>query len=913
MPLLQDMMSGPVAPSSPAAQTGLAHVRLFFAPLLTATLLSFTYLYWAHEEGVAQEQQRQTFDQAADRITSRLAERMAAYEIVLHGLKGFLDGSDSVSNEEFRTYVDALQLPLKRPGLQGVAILGQPPAGSSQAMADAAITHIEPRTEENLRWLGQDAAAQPLLRDALERTRDTGQPVMSAPVERADDGSAFLALYLPLYRKGERPLAPAERREHLVGWVAALFRMGDVVDGLARELDGDIALAIFDGAPGVPGLPLYGAPRAEAGASRGEGMEAVRTLDTGGRRWTLEMHPLPAFERHAERVRHDAIAFIGVVFSLLAGWFLTLQASGHVRAMALARDMTRELQRTKDDLESTLNAVPDLLFEMDLAGRIHHYRSGRSDLLVTEPAALIGRRVADILPGPAAQECLLALQEAHGSGYSFGRQYALEVRGSYLWFELSVARKEQALAGGGASMEPVAHGRASSPRFIVLSRDITGRRQAEAAMHQLAYFDALTGLPNRRRLMDELRSALDAAHAGGFAGALFYVDLDNFKQINDARGHTIGDSLLLQVAERLARLARAGGAAARLGGDEFVVLIPRLAPSLQGAQQAAQALAAQLRESLDVPCSVAGALYSITGSIGVTLFPRGSAGVEDLLREADTAMYRAKALGRNRVCFFEPGMHADAQEQLALEQDLKQAVSEDSLQVYLQPQVDAQGVVTGGELLLRWHHPVRGHVPPARFIPVAEESGLILRMGARVLHKACEALAMLHAAGQALSISVNVSPRQFRQDDFVPLVRDALEASGAPPSMLILEVTESLLVDDWEDAVRRMTELVAVGVRFSIDDFGTGYSSLAYLKKLPLFGLKIDKSFVQDAPTDANDAAIVQAILSMARHLRLHVVAEGVETPGQAAFLRANACEGLQGYLYGRPEPLSGWLVKRLR
>jgi EAL domain-containing protein (putative c-di-GMP-specific phosphodiesterase class I) len=257
-------------------------------------------------------------------------------------------------------------------------------------------------------------------------------------------------------------------------------------------------------------------------------------------------------------------------------------------------------------------------------------------------------------------------------------------------------------------------------------------------------------------------------------------------------------------------------------------------------------------------------------------------------------------------------MQADVQERLALEQDLKKAMATGELAAYLQPQVRPDGTVVGGELLMRWSHPVRGSVPPSRFIPVAESSGLILRMGDWMLQQACETLARLQSAQRLVSLSVNVSQRQFRQDDFVERLRAMLELTGAPPGFLVLEVTESLLIEDLDNTIARMTELVRMGLRFSIDDFGTGYSSLAYLKRLPLYELKIDRSFVQDTPDDPNDTAIVQSILSVARHLRLHVVAEGVETRAQADFLTASHCDCLQGYLFGRPEPLAGWLRRFL-
>ena len=351
---------------------------------------------------------------------------------------------------------------------------------------------------------------------------------------------------------------------------------------------------------------------------------------------------------------------------------------------------------------------------------------------------------------------------------------------------------------------------------------------------------------------------------------------------------------------------------ARLGGDEFVVLLGNLGPEVESGARHAIGVAEKIRELLETPYDIEGLAYSATGSIGITLFPKAGERVDDLLREADTAMYRAKSAGRNRIAFFEPAMQSEVEERLALEQDLKESLGTEQMQVHVQPQFDAQRREVGAELLLRWQHPVRGSVSPAEFIPVAEASGLILRLGNRVIACACEALASMQRAGRLLPLSVNVSPRQFRSDDFVAGVCAALAASGAPASALILEVTEGLLIENWEETRSRMVELVALGVRFSIDDFGTGYSSLAYLKKLPLYELKIDRSFVRDIPHDASDTAIVQSILSVARHLKLRVVAEGVETEAQADFLVANACEGLQGFLFARPMPLAGWLEQRL-
>lgn len=438
--------------------------------------------------------------------------------------------------------------------------------------------------------------------------------------------------------------------------------------------------------------------------------------------------------------------------------------------------------------------------------------------------------------------------------------------------------------------------------------DISERKASEEHTHRLAYFDVLTGLPNRRMLIDRIAHAQASAQRNGQFGALMFLDLDNFKHINDARGHSVGDALLQQVAQRLAVMLRGEDTVARLGGDEFVVLISDLGTQAEVAARGAMAVAEKVRAELDRPHVIEGIRYSTTGSIGLTLFPRHGTEVDDLLREADTAMYRAKSSGRNRTAFFQAEMQAEVEERLAIEQDLKVALQQGQLEVHAQAQVDASGRTCGAELLLRWRHPVRGLVSPLAFIPVAEANGLIVPIGQWVLQQACLSLQALKAAGMAQPLSVNVSPRQFRADDFVQQVRQVLADTGAPANALVFEVTEGLLIDHVDETVARMAELVAMGIRFSIDDFGTGYSSMTYLQRLPLYELKIDKGFVHDVSSGTGNAAIVRAILSMASHLKLRVVAEGVETQAEADFLCAHGCQAMQGYHFARPAPLADWL-----
>ncbi len=438
--------------------------------------------------------------------------------------------------------------------------------------------------------------------------------------------------------------------------------------------------------------------------------------------------------------------------------------------------------------------------------------------------------------------------------------------------------------------------------------DITELKRAEAEIQRLAYHDDLTGLPNRTLFLDRLGQALSVARRARHYGAVLFVDLDQFKRINDVYGHAVGDALLEEVARRLSHYLRETDTVARLGGDEFVVLLPELATSAEDAASLARTVAEKLRASLAMPVSIGEHSFNTGASLGITVFPKGNEGVDDLLREADVAMYRAKEQGRNQVIYFEAAMQEAVTARYELEQALREAVAGEALELYLQSQVDAHGHVLGAEALVRWRHPVKGLIPPASFIPLAEESGLIVPLGDWVLKESCRLIARLDALGRSLRIAVNVSPRQFREPDFVQRVRRILTETGADPIHLMLEITENLLVDRPQEAVARMTELATLGIRFAIDDFGTGYSSLAYLKRLPLAELKIDKSFVQDVHQDANDAALVETILSMARHLGLEVVAEGVESKQQLDFLLSRGCQRFQGYYWEHPLPLADWL-----
>ncbi len=439
-----------------------------------------------------------------------------------------------------------------------------------------------------------------------------------------------------------------------------------------------------------------------------------------------------------------------------------------------------------------------------------------------------------------------------------------------------------------------------------IGRDISERKRAEDETQRLAFYDTLTGLPNRRLLMDRLAHAQVTSARSRHHGALLFIDLDNFKDLNDTLGHDVGDLLLEQVALRLVTCLREGDTAARFGGDEFVVMLEDLSESEGEAGSQAEVVAEKILARLGAPYELVGRQHSSTPSIGITLFCGTAVSVDEVLKRADVAMYQSKAAGRNTLRFFDPAMQAAVLARAALDADLRQGLQRNELLLHYQPVVDGANRIIGYEGLLRWRHPQRGMVTPGDFITMAEQTGLILPIGQWVLHTACRQLVAWEAqpATRPLTLAVNVSARQFRQADFVSQVLAALDETGADPQRLKLEITESVLISDVEDAIRKMGALRERGVRFALDDFGTGYSSLSYLKRLPLDQVKIDQGFVRDVLTDPNDAAIVRTILALARSMDLQAVAEGVETEGQRQFLLDNGCTVFQGYLFGRPGPL---------
>lgn len=560
------------------------------------------------------------------------------------------------------------------------------------------------------------------------------------------------------------------------------------------------------------------------------------------------------------------------------------------RALQEAKELRR--RRAADDQikeqASLLDQAKDAIIVRGIDYRVRYWNKGAERLYGWTAEEVIGRSIKDFLyhsfPGIyAATRCVLEQGEWRGENVERRKN------GTTLWVEANWTLVRD--AGG------------KPQSILAIKTDISRRKAAEHEIQHLAFHDSLTQLANRQLLLNRLQHTLALCGRNHRSGALILIDLDNFKTLNDTRGHDKGDLLLKQIAGRLKSQVRTSDTVARLGGDEFVVLLDNLSGNLFEAAEEAKKISDKIFSAFTEPYQLDGYEYAATPSVGITLFNQSPTTIEEILKRADLAMYEAKAAGRNAMRFFDPDMQNAVTNRAALEAEFRQGLQKSEFLLQYQPQVDIDGGTTGVEALVRWNNPKRGLLSPAKFIPLAEETGLIVLLGRWVLETACAQLFEWAAQAKTaeLKMAVNVSARQFHRVDFVELVLEVLATTGADPSKLKLELTESVLVDDVEDTVAKMSALKAKGINFSLDDFGTGYSSLFYLKHLPFDQLKIDRSFVSEVLSDSDDAVIARTIVTLGQSLGLQVIAEGVETTSQRDFLVRHGCRHFQGYLFSRP------------
>ncbi len=754
--------------------------------------------------------------------------------------------------------------------------------GGALASSEAGSAPVLPES-----WWAQVRAQSPA---ALAQS-----PPLPAPVEQGAERILYLV----------RPLHQLEGGGYVLMQLPAVgiglvLAQGGVLDGLEVTLEssgGDLLLSMpqFGDAPpsrltpATAQLGQRGVMQAPSRLSHVPALVAAHPLPKGNL-WVTASLPMSAI------LADWRIAAWGLGLALLVFGALLSALAWTVRSyMDRLHSARRQAQRSEQWLDQALDSMVSGFLLLDSGQRVLRWNRCYAEMFPWHlPLLEPGRPLRDLLqacPGT----CGLNMSDEQ-------RQEAAELHGQLL--QLSGKPLEQQLPSGRfvqMSARPAAEN-----GTVITYNDVTDIRLATAEIESLAFYDPLTGLPNRRLLLDRLAQATVLAAREGWTGALLFLDLDQFKMLNDTLGHEVGDQLLQQVAQRLRSAVRTSDTVARLGGDEFVVMLCELSHDSGEAATLAQRVGEKILTRLNQPYVLGAHLHRSACSIGATLFGRLPQSAAELLKQADIAMYQIKARNGSGLCFFDPQMQVEIHQRVRMEGDLRQALVQSQFELHYQPQFTLAGEVIGAEALLRWRHPERGLVPPGMFIAVAEESEIIVPLGLWVIRTACEQLAAWQNDGRLchLQVAVNVSARQFRHQDFASQVIDLVRAAGIPPHLLKLELTESLVIENVQDSIAKMKLLRSHGVRFSMDDFGTGHSSLTYLTQLPLNQLKIDQSFVRHLGMRHTDDVIVQTIIGMARNLHLDVIAEGVETLEQRALLSHYGCEYFQGYLFSPPVPV---------
>jgi diguanylate cyclase (GGDEF)-like protein/PAS domain S-box-containing protein len=1032
--ILNQTSGGAVAaPATPSSSRNTAAWAI-----LAVSVVATGITWWATKSKVEQYD-RTRFQQEAERIRDDLLGRIERYAELLRSVGASFEAFGVIEPAGWGDFVRSLDLVETFPGFRYLAFIENRPEVTAAypaparngpgepeldrllgtAAADLPIRHVAPMAPSRSP-AGLDAGPSPALREALEQARDSGRVTVSGMLEDASltGGEGGVMMLQPVYRAGPEPQTRTERRQAIIGWVAAFVRASEMIKNLAASPLTDIDLEVFDGSKLDRRHVLYdhdSVPQSETERSANRFQQAL-LVDVGGRPWTLFFSSMSGFDLPITQNHPAQVLVGGLAISVLLFDIALVLSSTRSRALAIAELMTRKVRESEARVRAVIDCALDGIITFDEAGNVHTFNPGAEKLFGRSAAEAQGLRIEDLLPayrrppeghpsgaspwtrhlmqGPG-RECLgrrsdgttfpaeltiSRLQTADRILYTAivrdiserkaaeealresEARYALAARAANdgLWdwnlrtdsiyyaprWKAMLGIEESAVVDTPevwfhrvheddrsrlqANLQEHLDGRSShfesehrmmhrdgsyrwmlsrgiavrdesgrSVRIAGSQTDITARKQAERQLLYDALHDPLTGLPNRNHFMEQLgRATREAARRGGRMFGILFLDIDRFKLVNDSLGHLIGDQLLVAIADRFKSCLRPGDTIARLGGDEFAILVE----NLRTVDDAVH-IAERIQQELTVPFRVAEQDVFTSASIGITLnnSVRGSA--EDLLRDADTAMYRAKARGRARYELFHQGMHTSAVDFLRTETALRRALERDELLVHYQPIVSLEtGEITLCEALVRWQHPERGLVLPGEFIPLAEETGLILPMSAWLLRSACAQLRAWQRAGLPhIRLAVNISPRQLKQENLFNTVSQALLEADLSPESLELELTESALMESTEETIRPLLELSARGVQVSLDDFGTGYSSLMYLRRFPINNLKIDASFIREITTDRGDAAIASGLIALAHSLDLRVTAEGVETLEQLDFLRRRRCDYVQGHVISPP------------
>ncbi len=884
-----------------------------FALLILIICLLITYqVFNAVKIDEAQKKQAY-FDFRVREAIDLINHRMQTYEQILRGVAGLFKASNNIERNEFKRYMAMLDLTNNFSGMQGVGFsLIVPASKKTQHIASihsegfpeytirpdgqrdiyTSIVYLEPFSDRNLRAFGYDMFTDPVRHAAMQKWVDSGHAALSGKVklvqETGKQEQAGFLMYLPIYRNATNNDTVSERRAHILGWVYAPFRIGDLMKGLFGEHAKDLDIQIFDGESISNDALMY---HSEGSSLVNAELGKTLHMQIAGHTWTIHISPLPIISSRVQANHPESVAAIGIIISVLLSLFSWVLLT-----------INNEKEKRADELVIANK-------ELSIAAIAFESQEG---MVVTDANNVILRVNSAFtnITGYEAKEAInqtprLLSSGKHDKAFFIDMWQSINNTGAWdgeIWNK----RKSGEIYPEYLTITAVKDTVNIVTNYVATHIDITMRHAAADKIENLAFYDPLTHLPNRRLLLDRLNQAVATSARTVNRGALLFINLDHFKKLNDTLGHVAGDLLLEQVAARLTACIREGYTVARLGGDEFVVLLEILSAKAIEAAAQAKTVAVKILSSLNQPYQLNTQTYHNTASIGATLFNGHEQAPEELLKQADIAMYHSKTDGRNTLRFFDPRMQETINVRADMENELRKAIEQFQFQLYYQIQVGSSGQVLGAEALIRWNHPERGIISPFNFIPLAEDTGLILPIGMWVLDTACAQLNTWQQSTltQDLVLAVNVSAKQFFQVNFVEQVKATLLRHEINPARLKLELTESMLVENINDIIIKMNALSKIGIRFSLDDFGTGYSSLQYLKKLPLNQLKIDQSFVRDIAIDSSDRAIVRTIITMANSLDINVIAESVETAEQQQFLLDNGCMHYQGYLFSKPVPI---------
>ncbi|WP_372964770.1 EAL domain-containing protein [Marinobacter sp.] len=883
----------------------------WLAWLVFLVSIGVTLLLWQVSIRLVEDRTEAKFRAQSLQLKTAIEERLINYEQVLAGSAGLFAVSGEVSRDEWREYVDKVDINRYYPGIEGIGYVQrinvrQMANHISSVRAEGVfnylvqplgvgpdyypMVYLEPGTERNRSALGYDAFSDPVHRVAMEQARDGAKPTVTGKVvlvqESVDEDQAGFLMYYPVYQGGAVPELRTERRMMLAGYVFSAFRMNNLIDGIVGLISPFLDVRIYDSATESRSTLMYGS---NLGSLDDDfSFELSQTVSHGGRDWLLQTRSTPAFDFLAADPRPPIVLGSGLAISVLI-YLLVLSL---VRSRLIA-------QASAGRYRAITEGAANVTLVMDCEGKPLYASPSSRDILGFDPDKVYSLDFESLVNAGDWPRIKQVFQEAVTSP---GKQMPV------------VRARVTDAAGVCRDMEGTFTSMLKVPGVngVVLSlRDLTQLKAAQSELHRLAFYDPLTGLANRQLFRDRLNHVVHRSRRSGEPAALMYLDLDGFKRINDTLGHDAGDELLRQVAEWLTGCVREEDSVARLGGDEFVVLLSRVSGA-DAAGKVAESILRKLCQKMRLNEHDVG----ITVSIGITLIPNDSEDVGTLMKYADLAMYRAKELGRNNYQFFTPAMNIKAARRLLQQEELATALEDDRFVLHYQPKIDlVSQKVIGVEAFLRWHHPEKGLVSAQQFIHLADETGLIIRLGEQALRQACIQVQALERAGfESLKMAVNFSVRQITDAGFLDLIRRVITETGVSPDRLELEMPAELLNEDPRMLRELLVSLNDLGVCLILDDFGKGSCSLVALQQLPLDVIKIDHGFIRDIPYNVSATDVASAVIALAHKLHLTVVAEGVETMQQLTFLKSAGCAQCQGNLFSYPldeDALIGFLIRQ--